>query len=289
MAMTRDNIEMIHGYMEALTDLHMEELEKIISQPSESAKKEEAASCAAAWMELFANMGMKTQLLETSTNPAVFAEIRSKSEETLTILFYGHYDVSSMESEELWNTPPFRPTVLGGKMYGCGVSDSKGLFMAHAMAVQACLEVLGDVPVHVKFLLNGESACGNKSTKELFAQYRDCLNADLCYISDGCMYSETVPQIGCTGFAEEFLPIIKKVHKALEKIYGEKPVEMPLSEEDTAKVIADVAEIPAVCVPYANLDAGCHEANENLNLDCYFNGIHATAQVLYELGTAESE
>ena len=37
MAMTKDNVEMIHGYLDAITDIHLEELIKIASQPSISA------------------------------------------------------------------------------------------------------------------------------------------------------------------------------------------------------------------------------------------------------------
>ena len=39
MAMTKDNVEMIHGYLEAVSDVHLEELIKIASQPSVSAQK----------------------------------------------------------------------------------------------------------------------------------------------------------------------------------------------------------------------------------------------------------
>ena len=30
MAMTKDNVEMIHGYLEAITDIHLEELISVI-------------------------------------------------------------------------------------------------------------------------------------------------------------------------------------------------------------------------------------------------------------------
>lgn len=282
--MTRDNMEMIHGYMEALTDLHMEELEKVVSQPSVTTDKAGAASCASLFVDLFTNIGMKAQVLETSGNPAVFAEIHSKEDDTPTILFYGHYDVKPVEAEELWNTPPFRPTVVGGRLYGCGAADSKGQFMAHVMAVQACMEVLGDVPVHVKFLLDGTGAGKNPNLAAFLEQNADCLKADLCYLSDGCMHSDTIPQIGCASLNDQSLPIIKKVYETAEKMYGEKPVEMQMEEGSAANVLADTLQMPVVCVPYANSDAHCHEPNENLNLDCYFNGIHTTAQVLYEVG-----
>ena len=41
---------------------------------------------------------------------------------------------------------------------------------------------------------------------------------------------------------------------------------------------------PVVSVPYANPDENNHAPNENLKLSCYYSGIHATAQVLCDLG-----
>ena len=141
MAMTKDNVEMVHGYLDAITDIHLEELIKIASQPSVSAQNVGVEECCAMLMEMFTNIGMKARILESPTKPAVFAELKSKQENVPTVLFYGHYDVQPAEPLELWNTPPFRPTVIGDKLYGRGVADNKGQFMAHVMAVQSYMEV----------------------------------------------------------------------------------------------------------------------------------------------------
>ena len=93
MAMTKDNVELIHGYLQAITDVHLEELIKIASQPSVSAQNVGVEECCAMLMEMFTKIGMKAQILESPTKPAVFAELKSKQENVPTVLFYGHYDV----------------------------------------------------------------------------------------------------------------------------------------------------------------------------------------------------
>ena len=54
-------------------------------------------------------------------------------------------------------------------------------------------------------------------------------------------------------------------------------------------VFTDILGVPVVSVPYANPDENNHAPNENMKLSCYYNGIHATAQVLCELGRPAEE
>ena len=95
MAMTKDNVEMIHGYLEAITDVHLEELIKIVSQPSVSAQNVGVEECCAMLMEMFTKIGMKAQILESPTKPAVFAELKSKQENVPTVLFYGQLEIQN--------------------------------------------------------------------------------------------------------------------------------------------------------------------------------------------------
>jgi len=54
------------------------------------------------------------------------------------VCFYGHMDVvpASNEGQEKWKFPPFEATVKGGKIYGRGTSDMKGVMACLILALQ---------------------------------------------------------------------------------------------------------------------------------------------------------
>ncbi|HET6505305.1 MAG TPA: M20/M25/M40 family metallo-hydrolase, partial [Baekduia sp.] len=63
-------------------------------------------------------------------NPLVVGELRASSrEDAPTVLIYGHYDVQGAEPLDLWDTPPFEPTVRDGRIYARGAADDKGNFL----------------------------------------------------------------------------------------------------------------------------------------------------------------
>ncbi|MEK6285088.1 MAG: M20 family metallopeptidase [Acidobacteriota bacterium] len=57
--------------------------------------------------------------------------------------FVSHMDVVPPGELEQWNTPPFEPTIIDGRIYGRGTLDDKGSF---ACAYSACKAFLGEHP-----------------------------------------------------------------------------------------------------------------------------------------------
>ena len=58
-----------------------------------------------------------------------------------TILFYGHYDVQPVDPLNLWETPPFEPTVRDNKLFARGSSDDKGQVFMHLKAIEALFAI----------------------------------------------------------------------------------------------------------------------------------------------------
>jgi len=84
------------------------------------------------------------------------------------------------------------------------------------------------------------------------------------------------------------LPVCQTVVRAIRAAYGREPLVMPaLGGSLPDYVWTRLLGLPSVGVPYANADEANHAPNENMRLDCFFQGIHASAQVIHELGQTE--
>ena len=167
--------------------------------PSVSAQSQHAPDMtrAAEWLaERLKKAGLTTvETWPTAGHAAVYADHLEAGEYAPTILIYGHYDVQPPEPLEKWSTPPFTPTVVDGRVYGRGVSDDKGPLLIAVQAVDACLSVLGHLPVNVKFLFEGEEEIGSAHLDELVERKKEILKADFVLSADGGMWSASVPSL----------------------------------------------------------------------------------------------
>jgi acetylornithine deacetylase/succinyl-diaminopimelate desuccinylase-like protein len=120
----------------------LSELAKLCSQPSISAQGVGIEECAELVSEMLKNRGFESRVMPSDGFPVVFAEREGRSNRTL--LFYNHYDVQPPEPLELWDSPPFEPTIREGKMYARGVSDDKGHIQCRLAAIDAILARRGN-------------------------------------------------------------------------------------------------------------------------------------------------
>ena len=68
-----------------------------------------------------------------------------------SLILNGHIDVVPVGAEELWSTPPFKPSVQGDRLYGRGSGDMKAGIAAYVSAFRA-LASLGLQPAAPVFL-----------------------------------------------------------------------------------------------------------------------------------------
>ena len=134
---------------------------RMASIGTDSAYDKEVRQTAQWLAEKFRALGLHTELIETCGHPLVFAE-SPKVEGAPTVLVYGHYDVQPPDPLELWETPPFEPTVRDGKVFARGATDDKGQMITHLFGVETYLKTRGDLPVQVKFLIEGEEESGGE-------------------------------------------------------------------------------------------------------------------------------
>ncbi|TYP93433.1 Acetylornithine deacetylase/Succinyl-diaminopimelate desuccinylase [Fodinibius salinus] len=144
----------------------------------------------------------RTELFETDGNPIAYGELIT-DESKPTVLVYGHYDVQPPDPMDLWETPPFEPTMREGDIYARGASDDKGQSFTHVKALESYLRSDTDFPVNIKFIFEGEEEIGSPHLVPFIEEHKDLLECDMVLISDTAMFAEDTPSItyGLRGLA----------------------------------------------------------------------------------------
>ena len=143
----------------------------------------------------FEKLGMdEVKIYPTNLHPVVFAEKRSSQPEAKTLLIYGHYDVQPPDPLDSWTTPAFEPTIRGENLYARGASDMKGQILASVFALESVLKT-GDLPINVKFILEGEEEIGSPSLDDFIIKNADLLKCDMILNPDAGMIDKDHPTI----------------------------------------------------------------------------------------------
>jgi acetylornithine deacetylase/succinyl-diaminopimelate desuccinylase-like protein len=135
------------------------------------------------------------EIWPTAGLPAVYAEWPSGDDDAPTVLVYGHHDVQPVDPIELWEHPPFEPTVDGDVLRARGASDDKGQLLFHLLGVRAHLQATGrSAPaVNLKFLIEGEEESGSPNFTDLLTERRARLSCDIVVITDTGMIAPDRP------------------------------------------------------------------------------------------------
>lgn len=185
----------LDAYISAHLDQWVAELSQLAAQPSVSAQGRGMGECAEMVAAMLRQRGFEAQLMPTAGAPLVYGRAGGKGAKTL--LFYNHYDVQPPEPLELWDSPPFQPTLRDGRLYARGVSDDKGHLVCRLAAIDAVKAVTGGLPCQVKFLVEGEEEVGSVSLPPFIAQNKALLAADACIWEFGGVNPDEIPVQFC--------------------------------------------------------------------------------------------
>ena len=139
------------------------------------------------------------QVLATQGNPVIYAD-KIIDPNLPTVLVYGHYDVQPADPIELWNTPPFEPTVKKtdihpeGAIFARGACDDKGQMFMHIKAIEFLIAT-DQLPCNVKFMIEGEEEVGSPSLGPFIKEHTELFSNDVILISDTGMISNEQPSI----------------------------------------------------------------------------------------------
>jgi acetylornithine deacetylase/succinyl-diaminopimelate desuccinylase-like protein len=173
----------------------LKEYLRIPSVSTDPSYDEDVRRCAEFLAGAMRKSGLEAEVIETAGHPLVYAE-RCNQPGLPTVLFYGHYDVQPPEPLEEWRHPPFEPTIEEGRLVARGATDDKGQSFAHLMAVARILEERVELPVNVKFLIEGEEESGGEAIETYVrGAGRERIACDCVVVSDSSMFAPGIPSI----------------------------------------------------------------------------------------------
>lgn len=166
------------AWVETNQDANLEELRALLRQPTLAGQGIGVQEGAAATADLLRRCGVEPRLIDVPGGaPVVYGEVGSGPR---TLMVYDHYDVQPPEPLALWESDPYAADVRGGTLFARGAADNKGELVARVLAVKGFREAVGELPLKVTFVLEGEEEIGSPHLADFVARNRDLLRADGC-------------------------------------------------------------------------------------------------------------
>lgn len=231
-ATTKDKLSEVCGkttqFLKENFGNYLEDLKNLVRIPSVSfpgfpeVELERSAEAVAA---LLKKRGLQNvEILKISGGPPYVYGERVQAPGRPTLLLYAHHDVQPPGREELWQTPPFEPTEktgpAGARLYGRGTADDKAGIIVHIAAVDAYLKTVGELPVNVKVVIEGEEEIGSSHLSEFLRKFREKLDADVLVLTDSGNFDCGIPALtvalrGLVGLNVEVRALTKTIHSGM--------------------------------------------------------------------------
>jgi len=190
----------VDQYVEKNSRRFIDELKELCSFPSISNHGKDAIEPARDWIaDRLSRYTDRVETLDAGGMPALYAEVPGAGRRRL--LLYEHYDVQPVDPIDLWDSAPFEPVEKDGRIVARGVADDKADVMARIHALET-LKALGELPVTLRFLVEGEEEIGSKTFEKIAHEHAGKLAADGCLWESGSSFDDAGrPQIqfGCRG------------------------------------------------------------------------------------------
>jgi acetylornithine deacetylase/succinyl-diaminopimelate desuccinylase-like protein len=253
-----ENVNKALEYASSNKKKFLDEMAELIAIPSISTDSASIPDVqrAAEWLEvkLKALNFDNVQIMPTDGLPIVYGEHLKAGKDAPTMLVYGHYDVQPADPLELWDSEPFTAKIDGDMLFARGSSDMKGQVIASLAAVESILAV-GESPINIKFMLEGEEETGSPTLGEFIETNKDLFAADFALNPDAGMLSASQPTItyALRGLAYFQVEVSGPSHDLHSGLYGG-AVRNPANE-------------------LAKLIAGMHDENNRVTLPGFYEDV----------------
>lgn len=150
----------------------------------------------AEWLKSYlTQMGLQTQVWQSSGFPVVWGTCLTAGADRPTLLIYHHYDVQPVDPLQEWITPPFEPTERHGEVYARGAQDNKGQCFYSLTAIWAWLELAKEKQINLKVFIEGEEESGSHGTEGVLFAHAQELKADHLLVIDCGIPSKQTPGV----------------------------------------------------------------------------------------------
>jgi acetylornithine deacetylase/succinyl-diaminopimelate desuccinylase-like protein len=171
-------------------------LEMLCREPSVSAEGRALDTTATLVEGLLEDSGFETRQLHVDgAPPAVYGELRGASD--FVLLLYNHYDVQPVDPLDLWESPPFEPTVRDGNLFARGTADNKGELAVRLAVIRRLRQESDALPLSIRWIIEGEEEVGSPHFDEIVRRDAEALRADAClWEGSPALLSDGRPAIG---------------------------------------------------------------------------------------------
>ena len=216
-------------------------------------------SDAAVWAKnCLETLGLEAKIESTGGHPIVIGKRGHEREDWPHYLIYGHYDVQPPDPLELWQSPPFQPTLRDGRLFARGASDNKGQQCLQFEALARVLKECPDLPLRLTWLIEGEEEIGSPHFNEVLKRHAPLLSsAKALLLSDTSCPAMDTPAFttGLRGLVALEVTIKgpkKEVHSGL---YG-------------GCVRNPISTLAQIC-------ASLHKEDGTVNVEGFYDGVEA--------------
>lgn len=154
----------------------IKQLIEICRIPTVAAKGQGIDETANLVVKMLESAGLETQIHQTKGAPIITGHLNVGAKRTL--LFYDHYDVQPADPLDLWDTPPFEPTIREARIFARGVADNKGDLISRIWAVRVHHEADINLPVNIKFVIEGEEEVSSPNLPDFIKNHKSFIKAD---------------------------------------------------------------------------------------------------------------
>ena len=167
-------------------------LVKIESISSEKKHYKDVEQSAESVKDLFEGLGLTSKISKSNEGmPAVLAQTEQDPTKK-TVLLYAHHDVQPVGDLSLWQTDPFVPEIIEGRLYGRGSGDNKAGVVTHYEVVKALKD---NPPVNIKIFIEGEEEIGSPTMEQFIKENKEDLEADVIVIADSGNIKSGLPTV----------------------------------------------------------------------------------------------